>query len=95
MNPADDYIADFIKDINRSRVIEVRSIMENSTNASGPKLTLTMPIEDALQILISAKESTGVVIDDNDEIIGKIDLDRAVSAIARPGKELREGSRYK
>ena len=95
MNPADDYIADFIKDINRSRVIEVRSIMENAVNASGPKLTLTMPIEDALQILISAKESTGVVIDDNDEIIGKIDLDRAVSAIARPGKDLREGSRYK
>ena len=54
-----------------------------------------MPIEDALQILISAKESTGVVIDDNDEIVGKVDLDRAVSAIARPGKELREGSRYK
>jgi glycine betaine/proline transport system ATP-binding protein len=95
MNPADDYIADFIKDINRSRVIEVRSIMENAVNASGPKLTLTMPIEDALQILISAKESTGVVIDDNDEIIGKVDLDRAVSAIARPGKELQEGSRYK
>ena len=69
--------------------------MENAVNASGPKLTLTMSIEDALQILISAKESTGVVIDDNDEIIGKVDLDRAVSAIARPGKELQEGSRYK
>ena len=95
MNPADDYIADFIKNINRSRVIEVRSIMENAASASGPKLTLTMPIEDALQILISAKESTGVVIDDNDEIVGKVDLDRAVSAIARPGKELQEGSRYK
>ena len=27
MKPADDYIADFIKDVNRSRVLQVRSIM--------------------------------------------------------------------
>ena len=95
MNPADDYIADFIKDINRSRVIEVRSIMDEAVDASGPKLELTTPIEDALQILINAKESIGVVVDDNDEVVGKVDLERAVSAIARPDKELREGSRYK
>ena len=95
MNPADDYIADFIKDINRSRVIEVRSIMDEAVEASGPKLRLTTPIEDALQILINAKESIGVVVDDNDEVVGKVDLERAVSAIARPDKELQEGSRYK
>ena len=95
MNPADDYIADFIKDINRSRVIEVRSIMDEAVEASGPKLRLTTRIEDALQILINAKESIGVVVDDNDEGVGKVDLERAVSAIARPDKELQEGSRYK
>ena len=95
MNPADDYIADFIKDINRSRVIEFRSIMDEAVEASGPKLRLTTPIEDALQILINAKESIGVVVDDNDEVVGKVDLDTAVSAIARPDKELQEGSRYK
>ena len=95
MNPADDYIADFIKDINRSRVIEVRAIMDEAVEASGPKLRLTTPIEDALQILINAKESIGVVVDDNDEVVGKVDLEKAVSAIARPDKELQEGSRYK
>ena len=30
MTPSDDYIADFIKDVNRARVLEVRSIMEPS-----------------------------------------------------------------
>ena len=95
MNPADDYIADFTKDINRSRVIEVRSIMDNVVDASGPKLRLTMPIEDALQILINAANNTGVVVDDNGKIVGQLDLDRAVSAIARPDKELQAGSRYK
>ena len=95
MNPADDYIADFTKDINRGRVIEVRSIMDNAVDASGPELRSTMPIEDALQILIDATNNTGVVVDDNGKIVGKVDLDRAVSAIARPDKELQEGLRYK
>ena len=95
MNPADDYIADFTKDINRSRVIEVRSIMENAASASGPKLASSMPIGDALQILIGAKENTGLVVDNSDEIIGEVNLERVVSAIARPDKELKEGSRYK
>ena len=95
MNPADDYIADFTKDINRSRVIEVRSIMDNAVDASGPKLRSTMPIEDALQILINVTNNTGVVVDNNGEIVGKVTLDQAVSAIARPDKELQEGSRYK
>ena len=31
----------------------------------------------------------------NDEVVGKVDLEKAVSAIARPDKELQEGSRYK
>ena len=95
MNPADDYIADFTKDINRGRVIEVRSIMDNAVDASGPELRSTMPIEDALQILIDATNNSGVVVDDNGKIVGKVDLDRAVSAIARPDKELQEGLRYK
>ena len=34
MKPADDYISDFIKDINRGRVLEVRSIMEKADRAS-------------------------------------------------------------
>jgi len=94
MNPADDYIADFIKDINRSRVIEVRSIMDEAVDASGPKLRLTTPIEEALQIIVNAKESAGAVVDDNDKIVGKVALEKAVSAIARPDKELQDGSRY-
>ena len=51
MRPADDYISDFIKDINRGRVIEVRSVMTAASRATGPKLTEDTPIEDALQML--------------------------------------------
>ena len=43
MTPSDDYIADFIKDVNRARVLEVRSIMEPSKTDKGPRLDLTTP----------------------------------------------------
>ena len=37
MNPADDYVSDFIKDINRARVIQAKSIMTpTKTKSSGP-----------------------------------------------------------
>ena len=51
MKPADDYIADFIKDVNRSRVLQVRSIMVPTENGNGPKLDQNMPLEDALSQL--------------------------------------------
>ena len=51
LNPADKYIADFIKDINLSRVLKIGSIMEKTTNASGPKLLSNTSVEEALQIM--------------------------------------------
>ena len=48
MKPADDYIADFIKDVNRSRVLQVRSIMVPATSGTGPQLDQNTPLEDAL-----------------------------------------------
>ena len=84
MRPADAYISDFIKDINRGRVIEVRSVMTRSSRASGPKLTADTPIEDALQMMSGAGKDSGVVVDGKGKTIGKIQLNDAIAAIARP-----------
>jgi len=94
MNPADDYIFDFIKDINRGRVIEVRSVMEDANGAKGPELKMNMPIEEALQIFSSTKEHTGLVVDDSGAVVGKVELDNAIAAIARPDRG-GDGARYK
>ena len=95
MNPADDYISDFIKDINRGRVIEVRSVMQEATGEDGPKLTPHMPIEEALQIFSTTEERTGVVVDDEGQVVGKVELNSAISAIARPVRDSSDGARYK
>ena len=90
MNPSDDYIADFIKDVNRARVLEVRSIMEPSKTDKGPRLDLTTPLEDAMGKLSASGETSGCVVDDNGHVIGKIELSAAISAIKRPGKTSKE-----
>src|SRR5210317_2646698 len=52
MNPADDYVSDFIKDINRARVIQAKSIMtQTKTKSSGPVVQENMALEDILQIM--------------------------------------------
>ena len=73
MTPSDDYIADFIKDVNRARVLEVRSIMEPSKTDKGPRLDLTTPLEDAMGKLSEAGETSACVVDDKGHVIGKIE----------------------
>ena len=87
MRPADDYISDFIKDINRGRVIEVRSVMTKSSRATGPKLSENTTIEDALQMLSSAGKDSGTVVDDAGKTIGKIEMGHAIAAMARPERD--------
>jgi len=94
MKPADDYIADFIKDVNRSRVLEVRSIMVPAQEEDGPRLDLKTPLEDALRVLSKSENLSGCVVDEAGEVIGKVDLDSAIAAIHRPEKSSEE-TRYR
>ncbi len=94
MKPADDYISDFIKDINRGRVLEVRSIMEKANRATGPKMGIKTPLEDALQQLVNAGKDNGAIVADDGKTIGKISMVNAIAAMARPDRG-DEGPRYK
>ncbi len=94
MHPADDYIADFIKDINRGRVLEVRSIMEKISRATGPKMNIKMPIEEAVQTLLAENKDTGTVVCGAGKPIGKITMNAAIKAMARPDRS-NGASRYK
>ena len=94
MRPADDYISDFIKDINRGRVIEVRSVMTAASRATGPKLNEDTPIEDALQMLSSVGNDSGTVVDGDGKTIGKIKMNNAIAAMARPERD-KGAPRYK
>ena len=94
MRPADDYIADFIKDINRGRVVEVRSVMTKASRAAGPKMQHRMPIEDAIQALSQAGKDAGAVVDRSGKTIGRITMKAAIAAMARPDRTA-DAARYK
>ena len=94
MRPADDYISDFIKDINRGRVVEVRSIMSRTARASGPKMPVNTVIEDALRMLAESDKKSGAVVDGNGKTIGRIDLKSAIAAMGRPERG-KATSRYR
>ena len=83
MNPADAYITDFIKDINRSRVIELRSIINSKTKGTGTGLSYKMSVEEALPLLNGAKSKSFAVVDEENKNIGSVNLDSAIKALAR------------
>ncbi len=94
MRPADDYISDFIKDINRGRVIKVSTLMTSAKRAAGPKFETNALLEDVLTTLNQSKTDTGAVIDGKGKVIGKITMKDAIIAMARPQRS-QTVARYK
>ena len=83
LKPSDGYVSDFIKDINRSRVLRVESIMNGEASDKGPSLDKNTVIEDALQVLNQSGEKSARVMQDG-EVIGSVPLEQMITAIARP-----------
>jgi glycine betaine/proline transport system ATP-binding protein len=94
MKPADDYIADFIKDINRGRVIKAETLMRKSTRASGPKLAQSSLLEEVLTVMSQAKTDSAAIVDSNSKVVGKITMQDAIQAMTRPARKEVE-ARYK
>ena len=86
LHPADDYIFDFIKDINRSRVIESKSVMTPGETIDGPccELPCDCVLEDALQIVAATESNRANVVDADGRAIGNVDLKQIIDGIARP-----------
>ena len=83
MRPADDYVAEFIKDINRGRAIEVASIMESGHVNGAPEVDASAVLDDALQSLIGTGAEVATVTRDG-KPVGSVRLERIASALARP-----------
>ena len=93
LNPSDDYVSDFIKDINRSRVIKAKSIMTKSvsiTKKNVPIIDSEMVLEEVLQEITKTKNYFVLVKDKKDKIIGRITLNELLTGIQRPRKEIKK-----
>ena len=95
LRPADDYIFDFIKDINRGRVIESRSVMSPGEGVEGPSLPCDLVLEEALQVVSAAPLGRANVVDGDGKALGSISLQQIIDAIARPAEENEQEARYR
>ena len=90
LNPSDKYVSDFIKDINRSRVIKAKSVMTKSTSSNEenvPIIDCEMVLEEVLQEITKTKHYSVKVKNNKNKIIGKITLRQLLNGIQRPKKE--------
>lgn len=95
MRPADDYIFDFVKDINRGRVLKVKSIMSGDQSVDGPEMSQELVLEEALQITASSPSRAANVVDRKNTVIGSITLDQIVAGLARPSVDSGSDSQYR
>ncbi|MEE9321939.1 MAG: glycine betaine/L-proline ABC transporter ATP-binding protein [Granulosicoccus sp.] len=82
LNPADEYIQDFVKDVNRGRVILVESIMQAGidTNAN-IEVKPGDQLEEAARAMSDANTHTANVVNTSGEAVGRLSMDAAVAAI--------------
>ena len=81
MNPSDPYIEDFVSDINRARVLRVKSVMEPLT---GTKFAGDVNIGDNLESLIARSEgdtSQHYRVMDGDTPVGELHMKDLVKAL--------------
>ncbi len=95
MHPNDDYIVDFIQDINRGRVIRLRTLMSEGTAINGLALNQNMVLEEALPLVADTAEKACNVVDDANNILGSIDLNQVITGLARPKVETNPENRYR
>ena len=86
MKPADDYVADFMKDINRSRVVRARSIMTKLRGTeTGPKINASMILEDVAQVMGKTPNKASIVINKQGYPVGRLTIASVIKGMARPG----------
>jgi len=86
LSPVDDYVADFIKDINKARVLQIGAVMGNSQSVKGPEIERTTVLETALQI-VSEASASGAIIVEKGKKVGTASINDMIKAIARTEKK--------
>ena len=85
-SPADDYVANFTRDIPRSHVLTLRWIMrdpEPGESLDGPRLPVGTTVRDAVPVLASTESA--VLAMDGDRVAGVVDRVAVLTAIAGEG----------
>ena len=92
MNPADDYVEAFVKDVNRAKVLRAKTVMvkPEKFNTSNIKLSDTFKVNEASYIeeflpKVLAERSTIVVVDNKGDTKGYITSKELAISLSKTG----------
>ena len=94
LRPIDDYVSDFIMDINRGRVLKVRSLMEAGKKGGKVEIDFEMALEDAMQKMKDEPSKPATVMKDG-KAVGALAMRTLIDAIERPAPETASGTVYR
>ncbi|MBM2822153.1 MAG: glycine/betaine transporter ATP-binding protein [Thermoleophilia bacterium] len=84
--PADDYVENFVRDVPRSHVLTLRWIMrdpEPNEATDGPQLDVTTTVRNAIPVVAASERPVCAV--ENGRVVGMVDRDAVLTAIAGEG----------
>ncbi len=81
-SPADDYVANFVRDIPRSHVLTLRWIMRDARpgEEDGPRLDIRTTVRNAVPLIVQSEMPVCAV--DDDRVVGVVDKAAVLTAIA-------------
>jgi glycine betaine/proline transport system ATP-binding protein len=83
-SPADEYVANFIRDIPRSHVLTLRWIMRDLADGDdGPRVPVTTTVRDVVPMLAGSERP--ILATDGDKVVGVVDREAVLRAIAGEG----------
>ena len=88
LNPADDYVEAFVKEVSRGRVVTLGSVMRaGETTQSTLGLSTTLTLDAALARMLAADAAEAAVVSEDGRMIGRARLTDIVSATIRREEE--------
>ena len=83
LNPADEYVADFTRDVPRDKIVTAGDILEPTEGGAvaGDGVPASEPLGAVLQLFASRRKPVPV-FDISGTVIGQVSLDRALAALS-------------
>lgn len=84
LRPADDYVANFVKEVNRGRVVHVEAVMMPllaGAQTVGVSITAGTTIEDAMRMLADTSDGVGTVVSTSGQPLGKVSFRQLAGAM--------------
>ena len=84
LRPADDYVANFVKEVNRGRVVHVEAIMDRwqgQPSSSGASVSAESTIEEAVRALAGTPEGIITVVNPAGQPVGTVTFRKLAAAM--------------